>query len=175
MEDIKKIKSNLEKLSKENFTERRKIIDKYPDEIRKILESKDPVPPRYFKVKKIEEQVNKVGEISKEGKKQERILLTNSYKVTFKIIQTATIEILKYLEDEKIGAEELQRNWYTEDNNKCWTKKEIEELPFDWIRSAVLKYYNDFNTIEIENDPRRLTAQELEECLDLIKARKQQK
>jgi len=172
MEDIKKIESSLEKASRGNFTERRKIIDKYPDEIKKILDSKDPIPPRHFKVKKIEAQVNRVGKISKDGEKQERILLTNSYKVTFKIIQTAIKEIIDYLEQEKIEAEELQRGWRTDDNNKCWSKKEIEELPFDWIRSAVIKYYDDFNDTEKKDDPGRLTAEELEECLDLIKARK---
>lgn len=170
------------KASKVTQEKRNKIVEKHLEKISRFLDSEDAVPTQTQVVSRTKKQLKELVDTVYSGKKPSIEIggYGGSYdyplKLVLIILQSHVRFILDELEARDISPKEIaKKSSYHERREKgSWSKKEIQNIPMDWVKSAIILYYTanenrgkDDNSCFKEKGV--ISAKELKESEKIIK------
>ncbi|MFH1189011.1 MAG: hypothetical protein V1652_04190 [bacterium] len=153
------------------MADKRKLVRENIDVIRNFLDAEDAKPTRHQFIQNIGKLLDEIASKVLDGKKLYNIGLTPSYKATLQEISRAVNEILQKLKERNIDITEISKQayWRHSYGEGKWSLQEVTNFPLDWLVSAVVKYNEETGKVKDIDMEKCLTANEVKECLDLIK------
>ena len=170
--DVEKILRGAIKTKQED---RNKAVRDNLSDIETFLESQDGVPTRAQVIKRCTERLNDLAKFAHEGVKAHTGI--GSYDsprdypliITLRNMEYDTDAVITTLASRDIHPGEITKDsgWYGVREKGMWTEQEVRSLSFDWVTSAIVRYYESAESSEKKKGV--INAAEFKECVEIVR------
>ena len=167
--------------SKTTQEKKNHIVEKHIEKISTFLDSEDAVPTQVQVLSRNTRRLEKLSNTAHDGKKPSISIGeyggSSDYplELALIILQQHADFILRELIERNIDPKEIEKGteWRGKREKGKWTKQEIQNLPLDWVKSAVVAYYTTSEEKGKDDSCSKekgvISASELKECEHMIK------
>ena len=165
--------------AKKSLQEKRgKIVENNLKKISEFLESEDAIPTRTQILSRNKKNLEKLTETVYGGKKPHNGIggygrdCDYPMELALIVIQHYTNSVLKALDQRKISPKEIDKECYGKREGGKWTTELIKNIPLDWVKSAIVTYYNASEKRGKDDSCSKedgvISASELKECVKIV-------